>query len=88
MHIWGEKKLLVSNNSVAWFFCSVEDENLVIPELHVTSMVGNELLSESFETGLQMLQTLERQQWVFIEFKLINWWFLERLNISTVILPN
>ncbi len=39
-----------------------ENENLYIPELHVTSIAGNEMLSESFATGLQMLQTLKQQQ--------------------------
>lgn len=54
------------------FFCSlyfeigeisrVEEDNSAIPELHVTSMLGNELLSSSFETGLQMLHTIENQK--------------------------
>lgn len=43
-------------------FCRTENENLIIPELHVTSITGNESLSQSFETGLQMLHSLERHQ--------------------------
>lgn len=38
------------------------DEDFVIPELHVTSISGQEMLTEPFEAGLQMLQTIERQQ--------------------------
>ena len=44
--------------------CSMDSEILDIPELHVTSLSGNDFLSESFETGLQMLHTLEQQQYV------------------------
>ncbi|XKL61283.1 hypothetical protein PGB90_008340 [Kerria lacca] len=52
-----ENHLLNQSNST-----ETENENLIIPELHVTSITGNESLSQSFETGLQMLHSLERHQ--------------------------
>lgn len=54
----GRRKLA----DVLIFIFRVDDENLVIPELHVTSISGHEMLSEPFEAGLQMLKTMERQQ--------------------------
>ncbi|XP_065207508.1 uncharacterized protein LOC135836542 isoform X2 [Planococcus citri] len=50
----------------------LEEENSGIPELHVTSMLGNDLLSSSFETGLQMLHTIENQKLTDVESDSLN----------------
>jgi hypothetical protein len=45
----------------------MDDEDQAIPELHLTSISGSDMSSEPFEAGLQMLQTLERQQYVILD---------------------
>lgn len=47
-------------------FCRMDDEDLVIPELHLTSINDSDMPSKPFEAGLQMLQTLELQQCVIV----------------------